>query len=103
MRLCVGDQQQIVIIGRSSAAPTSDNAHDEWMRDGRLDVQRLLVQLLQLLVVLLRRVHLDLQRVDLQQLGPLLHVVFTRIRLRSDRSASQRGPDTGGFGLIYHK
>ena len=35
------------------------------MRDGALDVQTLVVERLQFLVVLLRRVHLDLERVDL--------------------------------------
>ena len=51
------------------------------MRDGALDVQALVVQRLELLVVLLRRVHLDLERVDLQQLRPLLQVVVAIVRL----------------------
>ena len=51
------------------------------MRDGALDVEALVVERLQLLVVLLRRVHLDLERVDLQQLRPLLQVVVAIVRL----------------------
>lgn len=51
------------------------------MRDGGLDVQALVVQRLELLVILLRGVHLDLQRVDLQQLGALLEVVLPVVRL----------------------
>ena len=51
------------------------------MRDGALDVQALVVQRLELLVVLLRRVHLDLERVDLQQLRALLQVVVAVVRL----------------------
>ena len=35
------------------------------MRDGALDVQTLVVERLQLLIVLLGRVHLNLERVDL--------------------------------------
>lgn len=37
----------------------SDNTHDERVRNGRFDVQRLFVQGFQLLIVFLRRVHLD--------------------------------------------
>ena len=44
---------------------TSDDSHDEWVRDCWLDVKRLLVQGLQFLVILLCSVHLDLQCVDL--------------------------------------
>ena len=44
-------------------------------------MQRLLVKSLQLLVVLLLRVHLYLQRVHLQELGALLHIVNTVLRL----------------------
>ena len=61
--------------------PTSDNTHDERVGDGRLDVQGLLVECLELLAVLLLRVHLDLQRVHLQQLSAFLHVVLPLRRL----------------------
>ena len=42
------------------AAALPDHAQDERVWDGGLDVQGLVVQRLQLLIVLLRRVHLDL-------------------------------------------
>jgi metal-dependent hydrolase (beta-lactamase superfamily II) len=42
------------------------------VRDSRLDVQGLFIQGLQLLVVLLGCVHLDLQSIDLQELGAFL-------------------------------
>ena len=42
---------------------------------------------LQLLVVLLRRVHLNLEGVDLQQLSSLLQVVITLDRLQHDVSS----------------
>ena len=45
---------------------TSDDSHDEGMRDGTLDVQRLCIESLQFLVVLLLRIHLNLQRIHLQ-------------------------------------
>ena len=51
------------------AAALPDDAQDERVGDGGLDVEGLVVQRLQLLVILLRGVHLDLQRVHLQQLS----------------------------------
>lgn len=51
------------------------------MGNRRLDVQGLFVECLQLLVVLLHGVHLDLQRIDLQQLGAFLQVVLSLFRL----------------------
>lgn len=51
------------------------------MRDGALDVDGLLVERLQRLVVLLLGVHLDLERVDLEQLSALLEVLLTLLGL----------------------
>lgn len=48
---------------------------------GRLDVQRLFIQGLQFLVVLLRSVHLDLQRIYLEQLRALLKIILAFIGL----------------------
>jgi hypothetical protein len=63
----------IVHVHFASALP--DDALHTRVRDGALDAQGLLVQLLQLLVVALLCVHLDLNRVHLQQLGALLQVL----------------------------
>lgn len=60
---------------------TSNHSHDERVWYGGLDVQRLFVEGLQFLVILLLRVHLDLQGVHLQQLRPLLDVIDTLLRL----------------------
>ena len=46
---------------------TSDDSHNEGVGDGRLDVQRLCIESLQFLVVLLLCIHLDLQCIHLQQ------------------------------------
>lgn len=57
------------------AAALADDAHDARVRNCGLDAQRLHVELLQLLRVLLLREDLDLQRVHLQQLCSLLQVI----------------------------
>lgn len=57
------------------AAALADDAEDAGVGYGGLDGQRLVVQLLEPLCVLLLRVHLDLQRIDLQQLRPLLQII----------------------------
>ena len=62
------------------AAAFTNHAQDDRMRNGRLDVQRLVVQRLQLFVVFLSGVHLDLQGVNLQQLRPFLQVVLALLR-----------------------
>uniref|UniRef100_A0A1I8GPP9 RNA polymerase beta subunit n=1 Tax=Macrostomum lignano TaxID=282301 RepID=A0A1I8GPP9_9PLAT len=67
------------------AAALANDAHDERVRDGRLDVQRLVVQVLQLLVVLLQGVHLDLQGEDLQQVGLEPQPVVLRLLERVQR------------------
>jgi hypothetical protein len=72
------------------AATLSDDALHAWVRDGRLDAQRLLVQLLQLLVVALRRVHLDLHGIHL--LSVWVHVcvcVCVRLGGRQDETEQQ--------------
>lgn len=58
-------------------APALPNdAHHSRVWDGAFYGERLLVQLLQLLGVLLLRVHADLHRVDFQELRPFLRIVF---------------------------
>lgn len=52
------------------------------MRNTALDVNRLFVELLQSLVVLHLGMHLNLQRIDLQQLSPLLLIFFSLVGLK---------------------
>ena len=56
---------------------TSDDSHDERVGNGRLDMEGLLIESLQLLVVLLLSVHLNLQGIDLKQLCAFLHVIHS--------------------------
>mmetsp|Transcript_58376 Transcript_58376/g.133956 ORF Transcript_58376/g.133956 Transcript_58376/m.133956 type:complete len:410 (+) Transcript_58376:422-1651(+) len=63
------------------ATTLSDHAHDLGMRYGGLDLQRLLVEQLQLLVVLGGGVHLDLERIHLEQLRALPQVIRTVLAL----------------------
>ena len=77
----------------SAAFP--DHAQNEGMRYGRLDVQTLVVQRFEFLVVLLRRVHLNLEGVDLQELSALLEVVLALVRL-AGRMQLFQNPVYGG-------
>ena len=70
------------------------------MRDGALDVQALVVQRLELLVVLLRCVHLDLERVDLQQLRALLEVVVAVVRLTAGVQLLQDARQLGVLAAV---
>jgi hypothetical protein len=75
------------------------------MRDGTFDVQRLLVQLLERLVVLLLGEHLDLKGVNLEQLRPLLQIFFAVVILQSSPfrtsfSVHQHLPDTTGAVVL---
>ncbi len=63
------------------AAALADDAHDARVRDGALDCQRPAVQLLQALGVLQLCVHLDLQRIHLQQLCALLKIILAVLSL----------------------
>lgn len=74
---------ELILAKVHLATALANHTHDQRMGNRRFDVQRLLVQCLQFLVVLLRRVHLDLQCVDLQQLGALLQVVLALVVLSS--------------------
>lgn len=60
---------------------TSNDAHNQWMRNGRFDVQRLFVQCFQLFVILLHGVHLNFERINFQQLCPLFQIIFAIIGL----------------------
>jgi len=62
-------------------ATLADDSHDQWMWNGRLDVERLFVKGFQLLVILLHRVHLNLKGIDFQELCALLQVVLAIISL----------------------
>lgn len=61
---------------------TSNDTHDQWMRNSRFDVQRLLVQCFQFFVVLLYGVHLNFQCIDFQQLCAFLQIILSVIGLR---------------------
>lgn len=58
----------------------TDDSQNKRMWNGRLDVQRLIIKRLQLLVVLLRGVHLDFKRVNLEQLRAFLQIIFAILR-----------------------
>ena len=80
--------------------PTSDHPHDERVWDGRLDVERLFVQCLQLLVVLLLSVHLYFKCVHLEELRSFLDIVHTVLRLAGLVQLFDDLGQTGVFTLV---
>lgn len=60
---------------------TSNHTHDERMWNSRFDVQGLFIQCFKFFVILLNRIHLNFQSINLQQLCALFQIIFAIIRL----------------------
>lgn len=80
------------------AAALANHAHDARVRDRALDLQRLRVEVRELLGVLGRGVQLDLERVHLEQLRPLPLVVRPVLGLSGEARARRAGAAGRGAG-----
>lgn len=70
---------------------TSNNAHNQRMRNGRLDVQRLFIKRFEFFVIFLNGIHLNFQRINLQELCTFFQIIFTVIRLKENMQISEWG------------